>query len=493
MTRWLRLLALVALLVSTFIPAVGSVRAQDATPSATSAPSTPVEMLNALLALPFPVELLPAGLTEPVVSQWIDPESKDLMGTVGAVQIVLNNDPATTIRYLIYADQAQAETAFSLSLERGTEPIATVAATSMFNGTRVSLSYDSGEICVEQFANVILLGGVGSSQTVTDPAATACALVDAGAVHLNQVTQVRPVPVPAAQHPLTPLDQLNRLLTEPFPTTLLPAGHTQAVATAWPPDDDDLAGAVGGVFVQVDGSNVLGVSFIVYPTIAIAKTRYAALVTGIGTPTTVDDLPDSISLTTPEAAICARLADNVLVIGAGATEDEACLFAAAGVTHLAVTAPAATPVVTVAQSLLTALQTTEFPTTGLPPGFTDPLITVTTQVDDQFGSLGSIFVSVNGVMTTGIAMIVYPDPETAAHWLQQNGELVGTDHGPIGGEDGVTAESWVVTSGSYVTCLTTVDRIAIAGVVPVETENAVDAACSLALAGLGHARTLLQE
>src|SRR3954451_6828898 len=139
-----------------------SIAAQDASPMPQGPDaSSPLDQLNALLASPFPTESLPAGFSNPVISQWNDTSDRDLVGTIGGVRIVLNSDEATGIYYLIYPTQTVAESYFQANLQSGGTTIPTIQATSDF-GTRIQLNYDTGSVCVEQLSNVVVIGGVGS-------------------------------------------------------------------------------------------------------------------------------------------------------------------------------------------------------------------------------------------------------------------------------------------------------------------------------------------
>ena len=484
-----------------------AVNAAPSTPASGHATSySPRDQLNALLATPFPAELLPAGMSNPEVSQWTDFSDRDLVGAIGGAKVVLNDGPTTGIYYVIYQSDEQAASYFQQNLSTATTAVPTIASTSEQQGTRVAISNANGDVCVEQFANVVVIGGVGSDQSVADKAGTACALVDAGITHLDTIVLQQPPPVPEPQTPPTPLDQLNLLISSPFPADLLPAGHSDPVVSEWPYGDSDLAGAVGGVVINLDGSDTTGISFIVYPTIEIAQTQYGGIANSLGTPTD-DVLPDQITAIADTYAICGALANNVLVLGAStidasgdivAATTDACALVQAGENHLqqlatsAATPAAATPVPATpkvesgAGGLFNALANADFPGGNLPPAFTNPVVQSDDQTDDAFGLVGKIFVQMNGDDLTGISYLVYPNKKAAQAWLEANAISIGTDFGPIGGEDGNSWESYLVTSSTYVQCIAVSGSVAVIGVVPADTQSSASAACSLTLAGLGH-------
>jgi len=89
-----------------------------------------------------------------------------------------------------------------------------------------------------------------------------------------------------------------------------------------------------------------------------------------------------------------------------------------------------------------------------------------------------------------ISFLVYPDAEKAERWLADNAVAIGTDHGPLGGEDGMSYPSYVVTQGGSVSCIAVNGPVAVLGVMTSDAGNPVDLACALTLAGLAWVNTI---
>ena len=257
---------------------------------------------------------------DPVVQQWTNYNDSDLTGTVGGVQIGLNGDPATGIYFLIYPDAATGEQYFTANRSSVTV-IPTVPSTSANQGERIQLTYTSGAVCVELIANVTVIGAVGSTVQVPDSAKAACDLVDAGITHLDTVTSIQPVPIPAAQVPPSPLDRLNALLATPFPADLLPAGHHDPVTNQWRYGDQDLKGAIGGLNISLDGDQTTGIGYIVFPLADRATAYVSAIGASMGTPVAAGTPVTEFRAALDGYAVCVGVRDAVVIIGARTMAD----------------------------------------------------------------------------------------------------------------------------------------------------------------------------
>jgi hypothetical protein len=255
--------------------------------------------------------------------------------------------------------------------------------------------------------------------------------------------------------------------------------------------------------MSVAGDDTTGISWIVFPTEDDAVTRYSQLMTSSATPVAVGEAtPITLQQMGAGYALCAGVQGQVLVIGAytvdegglpETAQERACQLMAAGKTHVQTlfdSVDAATPVASDAQSIFDALATTDFPATSLPPQFTNPVIFSNANVDDVFGLIGQISVNVNGSDLVGISYLVYPTVDIANQWMQANAISIGQDHGPLGGEDGDTWNSYLVTNDAGVSCIAQAENVIVSGIADFSVENPATAACSLALAGLAHLRDL---
>jgi len=308
--------------------------------------------------------------------------------------------------------------------------------------------------------------------------------------------------IPAPQSPPTSLDILNLLITTPFPAENLPANLSDPVVAEWPYGDDDLIGAVGGATMSTAGDDTTGISWIVFPDPSAAEARFSQFVSASGTPTADGGTPTTLQQAGDGYALCAGVEGPVLVIGAytvdegglpETAQERACQLMTAGEEHVRqlsvapAATPAASPVANEAQATLDALATTDFPVNMLPPQFTDPLVTPSLDVEDVYGLLGQVSVTVNGSDIIGISYLVYPDVDSANNWMQANSLSTGQPNGPIGGEDGQSWESYLNTFGNYTTCAAQDENVIVIGIADARTGDASSAACSLALAECGAA------
>jgi hypothetical protein len=503
----LRNLILVLLLGLVALPA--GVFAQDATPPAGGTGEwSPRDTLNALLAAPFPVDLLPAGSPTPEISQWLEASGSDLEGTIGAAQMRFDPNTISGIYFLVYpsddsALQHYGESAQAVAQSQGTPvPIAEVPAS-------FYLDYDGYSVCITLDRNVVIIGGATNPGDGASTAQLACDYATAGQTHLNGIFDLQPQVVPAPQDPPTGLDILNQLIALPFPEKNLPANLSQPMISEWPYGDTDLDGAVGGATMSTAGDDTTGISWIVFPDQTAAEARFAQFASAMGTPTADGATPSSLQQVADGYALCAAVEGQVLVIGAytvdegGTTEtaqERACQLMAAGQAHLGelftesvatpAASPAVSPVASDAQRLLDALANTPFPTGMLPPAFTDPVVTPTLNVDDLFGVLGQVSVTVNSSDIVGISYLVYPSVDEANSWMQANALATGVPNGPLGGEDGRTWESYLNTFGNNTTCAAQDVNVIVIGIADARSGDAKAAACSLALAGLAHLQEL---
>lgn len=475
--------------------------AQDATPSTQGALWTPRDTLNALLASPFPADLLPAGTPPPTVSQWTDAADSDLEGTVGAVQMTLSENGVGGIYFLVYPTNDAALSSYGTSASavaqsQGTPVPLTEVPASFF------LDYGDYAVCVTLVQNVVIIGGAETPADGSSIADLACAYATAGQTHLNTIFAEQPKVTPLASQPMTGLDLLNQLIDTPFPSTDLPGYVSDPIVREWPADDTDLAGAVGGATLNVAGDDTTGMSWIVYADEATAQSNYSGFATALGTPVADAATPAALTQVADGYALCLGIQGQVIVIGAytvdeGGTnetaQERACELMAVGQQRVRdlTTSLEATPIASMAERVMMAFQNLDFSTTGLPAQFTDPVTTITTDVDDAFGVVAQISVNVNGSDTTGISYLVYPSLQHASQWMDANAISIGQANGPIGGEDGNTWESYIVTNSAAVTCIAQADNVIVIGIADFQTENPPAAACSLTLAGLAQLQSIL--
>jgi len=219
-------------------------------------PPTPLDRLNALLATPFPADLLPAGHRDPVTNQWRYGD-QDLQGAIGGLNISLDGDQTTGIGYIVFpqADRAAAYVS-AIGASMGT-PVASGTPVTEFRA-----ALDRYAVCVGVSDVVVIIGARTMADGTSGPDAVidACALRDAGLTWLG--TDAAPVATPAAVIDTTVL--YNALSSSAMPLERLPPGTT-SVSYSLHSNVDDAYGLVGSVFATVSGQEGTGISFLVYP------------------------------------------------------------------------------------------------------------------------------------------------------------------------------------------------------------------------------------